>query len=139
EWRAALPAGVGMWPALWMLGSDYPSVGWPACGEVDVVENNGATPDFVQGSLHYGTSGEVNETAVYDFPGGGSTTNFHIYELDWDPNSISFSVDGVVYEIQGSVAPFNQPFFFIMNVAVGGSYVGNPSVSAVEAGATFPQ
>ena len=139
QWRAALPAGVGMWPAIWMMGSNYPSAGWPACGEIDVVENNGATPDFVQGSLHYGTSGEVSQTKVYDFPGQESTTNFHIYELDWGSNSISFSVDGVTYETQGSESPFNQPFFFIMNVAVGGNYVSNPTVAAIEAGATFPQ
>jgi beta-glucanase (GH16 family) len=139
QWRAALPAGVGMWPALWMMGSNYPSVGWPACGEIDVVENDGASPNFVQGSLHYGTSGEVSETAVYDFPGGESTTNFHIYELDWEANAISFSVDGVVYESQTGTAPFNQPFYFIMNVAVGGSYGGNPTVAAIEAGTTFPQ
>jgi beta-glucanase (GH16 family) len=139
QWRAALPAGVGMWPALWLLGSDYSSVGWPACGEIDVVENDGATPDFVQGSLHYGTSGEVSQTATYDLPAGESTTNFHVYVLDWESNSISFSVDGVTYESRSSEAPFNQPFFFIMNVAVGGNYVGNPTVGAIESGATFPQ
>jgi beta-glucanase (GH16 family) len=139
QWRAALPEGVGMWPALWLLGSDYPSVGWPACGEIDVVENDGATPDFVQGSLHYGTDGEVSQTLVYDLPSGESTTNFHIYQLAWSPTTISFIVDGVVYESQVCMAPFNQPFFIIMNVAVGGTYVNSPSVSAIESGTTFPQ
>ena len=138
-WSAALPAGTGMWPALWMLGADYPSVGWPACGEIDVVENNGATPDFVQGSLHYGPSnGEVSDTGYYYFPSGGSTTNFHTYLLDWEANSIRWYVDGQLYETQSSEAPFNAPFFFIMNLAVGGNYVGNPSTNAINAGTVFP-
>ena len=137
-WRAALPAGVGMWPALWMMGWNYPSVGWPACGEIDVVENNGATPTWVQGSLHYGTSGEISYTATYNFPTGGSTTNFHIYMLDWETNSIRWYVDGVLYETRSSVAPFNAPFFIIMNLAVGGDYVGNPTISQINAGTVFP-
>ncbi len=145
QWRAALPAGTGMWPALWLLGSDYPSVPWPTCGEIDVVENNGAQPFWVQGSLHSGASpsNEVSFTKTYDFPKGDpegtSTTNFHIYELDWSATSISWLVDGVTYQTRSSQAPFNQPFFFIMNLAVGGDYVGNPSVSNIEASNTFPQ
>ncbi|MGD1087609.1 MAG: family 16 glycosylhydrolase [Verrucomicrobiota bacterium] len=135
-WRAALPAGTGMWPALWMLGSDYSSVGWPDCGEIDVVENNGASPNFVQGSLHDPNGGP---TSVYDLPGGESTTNFHIYELDWESNSISWYVDGQLYETQSGGAPFNQPFFFIMNVAVGGNYVGNPTTNQINSGTVFPQ
>jgi beta-glucanase (GH16 family) len=136
QWRAALPAGTGMWPALWLLGSDYPSVGWPACGEIDVVENNGATPTWVQGSLHSNSGGP---TAIYNLPNGGSTTNFHIYELDWTPTTIQWLVDGHVYETQSIGAPFNAPFFFIMNVAVGGNYVGNPSTNAINSGTVFPQ
>lgn len=142
EWRAALPAGVGMWPALWMLGSDFPSANWPACGEIDVVENNGATPTWVQGSLHYGTSGEVSDTAIYNFPSGGSTTNFHTYLLDWETNSIQWFVDGQLYETQSVGAPFNAPFFFIMNLAVGGDYLNvngtNPTPAQINAGAVFP-
>ena len=136
QWRAALPAGVGMWPALWMLGSSFPSVGWPACGEIDVVENNGATPTWVQGSLHSNSGGP---TLVYNLPNGGSTTNFHIYELDWNATTIQWLVDGYVYETQSIGAPFNAPFFFILNVAVGGNYVGNPSTNAINSGTVFPQ
>jgi beta-glucanase (GH16 family) len=145
QWRAALPAGLGMWPALWMMGSDYPSVPWPTCGEIDVVENNGAQPFWVQGSLHSGPSrtNVISFWKVYDYPAGDpngtSTTNFHIYELDWSATSISWLVDGAVYEVQSTVPPFNQPFFLIMNLAVGGDYVGNPSVSTIEASNTFPQ
>jgi len=137
-WRAALPAGVGMWPALWMMGSCYPSPGWPACGEIDVVENNGATPTWVQGSLHSNAGGP---TLVYNLPNGGSTTNFHIYELDWNATSIQWLVDGYVYETQSIGAPFNAPFFFIMNVAVGGNYVnetGNSATNDINSGTVFP-
>jgi beta-glucanase (GH16 family) len=153
QWRAALPEGTGMWPAIWGLGSNYPAVPWPDCGEIDVMENNGAFTNKVQGSLHWGTSSnETNATAIYDLPGGESTTNFHIYEVDWNPYSMQYSVDGVVYETVNSgmglfdtpALPFNQPFSIIMNVAVGGDYVGEPSTNAnsvanVEAGTSFPQ
>jgi beta-glucanase (GH16 family) len=135
EWRARLPEGTGMWPALWLLGNSIDSVGWPACGEIDVVENNGATPTWVQGSLH---SNNGNPTAIYNFPNGGSVTNFHTYLLDWEPNSISYYVDGVLYESPSGGAPFNAPFFFIMNIAVGGNYV-TTDTNAINAGTVFPQ
>ncbi|MGD0061076.1 MAG: malectin domain-containing carbohydrate-binding protein [Verrucomicrobiia bacterium] len=130
EWRASLPEGTGFWPALWMLGTNINSVGWPECGEIDVVENDG-TPTFVQGSIHYGS----DATAVYDLPNGGSVTNFHIYDLDWTSNSITWSVDGVAYETQtswvGNTTAFNEPFFFLMNVAIGGSYLGYPTTNSI--------
>jgi beta-glucanase (GH16 family) len=135
EWRAKLPAGVGMWPALWMLGTNFPSVGWPGCGEIDVVENNGANPAFVQGSLH---SNGGDPTTIYNFTGGGSVTNFHTYLLDWEPGSIKWFVDGQLYETQSSQAPFNAPFFFLMNLAVGGQYLGYPTISQINAGTIFP-
>jgi len=144
EWRARLPAGVGMWPALWMLGANIGSVGWPGCGEIDVVETKGTAPATITSSLHSGS----DEGGSYTFTGGGSSTNFHNYLLDWEPNSISFSVDGHLYETQTSwgtsisgatyPTPFNAPFFILMNLAVGGNYVGNPSISAINAGTIFP-
>jgi beta-glucanase (GH16 family) len=130
EWRAKLPAGTGMWPALWMLGSNIDSVPWPGCGEIDVVENDGNYPYYVQGSLHAGGS---DGSAYYVFNNYGDTTNFHVYDLDWTPNSITWSVGGAAYETQTSWTsstgnpypfPFNQPFFLLMNLAVGGDYVG---------------
>jgi len=146
EWRAKLPAGVGMWPALWMLGTNITTVGWPTCGEIDVVENNGATPTWVQGSLHWGpSSGEINRTATYNFPSPDSVTNWHIYDLVWKAGIIQFYVDGNLYENDtGLATPFNAPYFFIMNVAVGGTYVGQPSsnsnsINNIEAGTVFPQ
>ncbi len=112
-----------------------PSLG-PGCGEIDVVENDGSDVFFEQGSIHSGT----DATQIYDFTGGDSVTNFHIYDLDWMSNSITWSVDGVAYETQTSWGsstgnpypfPFNQPFFFLMNVAIGGDYLGNPSTNAI--------
>jgi beta-glucanase (GH16 family) len=141
EWRARLPAGVGFWPALWMLGANVNTAGWPGCGEIDVVENRGSDLTNVQGSLHSGS----DETEVYTLP-GGSVTNFHTYTLDWTTNAISFYVDGLRYETQtnwtssvGSYpVPFNQPFFIIMNLAVGGNYVNNPTMADINANSTFP-
>jgi len=139
EWRAKLPAGTGMWPALWMMGSNSVSVPWPGCGEIDVVENNGADVTFVQGSLHSGT----DETLTYTLPGSGSVADFHVYDLDWISNSITWSVDGVAYETQTSWGtsvsgksypyPFNQPFYILMNLATGGDYVNNPDTNSINA------
>ena len=136
EWRAKLPSGIGMWPALWMMGTNITNTPWPGCGEIDVVENNGSNVVFEQGSIHCGT----DATQVYNFIGGDSVTNFHVYDLDWTTNAITWSVDGVPYETQTSWTsstgkqypfPFNQPFFLLMNVAVGGKYVGNPSKTKI--------
>ena len=144
EWRAKLPSGVGMWPALWMMGTNIANLGWPGCGEIDVVENNG-TPNFNQGSLHNG--GTISDqTAIFNFAQGDSTTNFHVYDLDWSSNSISWSVDGTVFETRTSWTsstgnpypfPYNQPFFLLMNFATGGSYAGNPSTNSIAA--SLPQ
>lgn len=142
EWRARFPAGVGFWPALWLLGTNISSIGWPGCGEIDVFENKGYALTNTQGSLHSGS----DETAIYTLPGGGSVTNFHTYVIDWATNSFLWYVDGHLYETQSNwsssvgsyPAPFNRPFFIIMNLAVGGNYVGNPSVAAIESGSTFP-
>jgi beta-glucanase (GH16 family) len=135
EWRASLPQGTGFWPALWMLGVNIDGIGWPGCGEIDVVENNG-TPNFEQGSIHSGS----DATKKFLFSGTNSVTGFHVYDLDWTTNSIIWSVDGVGYETQTVWSsstgnpypfPFNQPFFFLMNMAVGGDYLGNPSMSSI--------
>ncbi len=141
EFRAKLPQGVGFWPALWLLGTNITSVGWPACGEIDIMENNGSQPTNVQGSIHFGSMA----TEVYTLP-GESVTNFHNYLLEWTTNAMLWYVDGLLYQTQTNwwsstgpyPAPFNQPFFLIMNLAVGGNYVGNPGENAINAGAVFP-
>jgi beta-glucanase (GH16 family) len=141
EFRASLPAGAGFWPALWMLGANIDSVGWPGCGEIDVTENKGSALTNVQGSLHSGS----DETEIYTLP-GGSVTNFHIYVLEWTANAISWYVDGVRYETQTNWSdslgayptPFNQPFFILLNLAIGGNYLGNPSTDTINSNSTFP-
>ena len=143
EWRAQLPQGVGFWPALWLLGTNIATISWPNCGEIDVVENNGSNPLVEQGSLHSGS----DETGYYNFIDGTSVTNFHTYTLDWTTNAFLYYVDGHLYETQTGWGtsttnsypfPFNQPFFILMNVAVGGSYLGNPGTNTINAGTTFP-
>lgn len=145
EWRAQLPAGTAFWPALWMLGTNIvnTNVSWPGCGEIDVMENNGSNPVMAQGSIHSGT----DATAIYNFTDGQSTTNFNTYTLDWTTNAILFYANGHLYETQtnwGSSTgnaypfPFNQPFFLIMNMAIGGNYLGNPSTNAINSGSSFP-
>jgi beta-glucanase (GH16 family) len=134
QWRAKLPAGFGIWPALWMMGTNFPVVGWPACGEIDVVEYPGNTT-YNQSSLHYSSS----KTGYYYFTGGDSITNFHTYEFDWYPSSEQFYVDGQPYETQSVGAPFNAPLFFLMNLAVGGTYPGTTSDSDIIASNTFPK
>ncbi len=145
EWRALLPGGTAFWPALWLLGTNITvaTIGWPGCGEIDVMENDGSVPTTVQGSIHSGS----DATGYYNFIGGASVTNFHTYTLDWTTNAILYYVDGHLYETQTSWTsstgnaypfPFNQPFFIIMNLAIGGNYLGNPTTNAINAGSTFP-
>lgn len=143
EWRAQLPYGVGLWPALWMLGTNISSIGWPSCGELDVLENTGTNSFMAQSSIHYGGDG----TGVYNFFDGGAVTNFHTYTLDWTTNALFFYVDGHLFESQTgpwgnssgtSPFPFNEPFFLIMNMAIGGNYVQNPSKTDINAGTAFP-
>lgn len=146
EFRAKLPAGVGFWPALWMMPESPVYGGWPVSGEIDILENNGNSPTNVQGTLHYGSPGNDNyATQVLTLP-GGSVTNFHNYVLEWSTNAVLWFVDGLLYESQTNwfssggtyPAPFDQPFYLIMNLAIGGNYVGNPSSTAINAGAVFP-
>lgn len=143
EWRAQMPAGTAFWPALWLLGTNIETLGWPACGEIDVVENKGGVPAMAQGSLHSGT----DATAIYTFPDGGGVTNFNTFTLDWTPTAILFYVDGHLYETQTAWGtstanaypfPFNQPFFFIMNLAIGGAYLDYPGTNSINAGTPFP-
>jgi beta-glucanase (GH16 family) len=107
------------------------------------MENTGTNSTMAQSSVHYGG----DTTAIYNFSDGGAVTNFHTYTLDWTTNALLFYVDGHLFESQSSPwgnssgaspFPFNQPFFLIMNMAIGGNYVSNPSQSAINANTTFP-
>jgi beta-glucanase (GH16 family) len=154
EFRARLPQGTGTWPALWMLPQNPTYGGWPNNGEIDVMENKGTHPDQVGGTIHFGgaNGNDVYFGQTFTFPSGDSVTNFHVYALEWTSNSISWSVDGVVYEVQNNwwsnigtstdtypfPAPFDQPFYILMNLAIGGNYLGNPSTNTINSGTTFP-
>jgi beta-glucanase (GH16 family) len=125
EVRAKLPAGGGTWPAIWMLGDNISSVSWPACGEIDIMEHVGNQLNKIFGTLHY--TGHSGGSAV-----GGTvmisnvTTEFHIYKTEWSPSTIRFFVDDVPFFTFGnnSTLPFNQKFFIILNVAMGGNFGG---------------
>jgi beta-glucanase (GH16 family) len=133
--RAALPEGKGMWPALWMLGSNVDAINWPACGEIDIMELTGDLPNRVLGTVHYGA-----DLSHHEFNSGtkylGGTNNFHdefhVFSLNWENNLMEFLVDGEVYytitpaSLNGATYPFNKNFFFIFNVAVGGNFPGSP-------------
>lgn len=152
EWRAKLPTGKGIWPALWMLPQEQKHGGWAASGEIDVVEARGQEPDKVLGTLHYGSQWPANTHTGKDFifPDKAGIADFHVYALEWEPGEIRWLVDGKTYQTQSFwwscsdtdgpkgvepvneselnpwPAPFDQPFYIVMNVAVGGQFLGNP-------------
>ena len=130
EFRAKLPTGGGTWPALWMLGSNFATNAWPACGEIDVMEEIGNNPNMIFATLHYpGHSGGNGVTNTTTAP--NSSTQFYVYKAIWSPNSIRFYVDNVLFHtfVNSSSTPFNANFFLIMNVAMGGNFGGaiNPT------------
>ncbi|MFE2945045.1 family 16 glycosylhydrolase [Streptomyces sp. NPDC059255] len=137
EARMKVPRGQGMWPAFWMLGNDIGSVGWPNSGEIDIMENVGFEPGTVHGTLHGpGYSGSGGIGAGYTLPGGQAFADaFHTFAVDWAPDSITWSVDGTVYQrrtpadLGGRAWAFNKPFFLILNLAVGGYWPGDPDGS----------
>jgi beta-glucanase (GH16 family) len=135
EARIQLPQGQGVWPAFWMLGADFPEVGWPQTGEIDIMEFRGQEPDVVHGSLHGpGYSGGNPITRTYRLPEGQNfVEDFHVFAVEWDPSRIAFLVDDETYNVvtSGEVGAvgewvFDDPFFLILNVALGGTFVGLP-------------
>ncbi|MCP2263204.1 Beta-glucanase, GH16 family [Promicromonospora thailandica] len=142
EARIKIPRGQGIWPAFWMLGGQFPGTPWPDAGEIDIMENIGREPHIVHGTLHGpGYSGGNPITGQYMHPQGWSfADDFHTFAIDWNPNSITWPVDGNAYQTftpantNGNPWVYNQPFFFILNVAVGGNWPGYPDGST-----QFPQ
>jgi beta-glucanase (GH16 family) len=139
EARAQMPTGKGLWPAIWALGDNINTVSWPACGEIDFMETIGTDIETNHGSLHmpsnYGPSG------TYKLPNGASyADDFHVFAFEWEPGTIRFYVDDMLYETQTSNVPsgdtweFEHPFFLLINVAVGGQWPGSPDATT-----TFPQ
>lgn len=142
EARLKTPYGPGLWPAFWMLGSNIDTVPWPQCGEIDIMELRGQEPHIAHGTLHGpGYSAGNAITKAYALKDGRFDVDFHLFSVEWDADKIDFFVDNYLYqrltrnevEKKGQWV-YNSPFFMILNVAVGGNYVGFP----VD-GTPFPQ
>lgn len=143
EARIKIPHGQGIWPAFWMLGNEIENPGWPACGEIDIMENIGKEPALVHGTIHGpGYSGGNGIGAAYALPGDQRfADDFHLFSVEWEPNAIRFYVDDHLYATriptdlpQGTRWVYDHPFFLLLNVAVGGGWPGNPDPTTV-----FPQ
>ncbi|WP_329084594.1 ricin-type beta-trefoil lectin domain protein [Streptosporangium sp. NBC_01469] len=140
EARMKIPRGKGIWPAFWMLGTG--GAGWPANGEIDIMENIGSVPGQVLGSLHGpGYSGGSPLSGSYNLPAGQAFADaFHTFAVDWEPGAVTWYVDGIQYsrktpaDTRGNPWVYDHPFFMILNLAVGGNWPGSPDGST-----TFPQ
>lgn len=142
EARIKLPVGQGIWPAFWMLGADIDQVGWPACGEIDIMEYLGHEPRTIHGTIH--GPGHFGGSAVggtHTIAQGGYNLGFHEFAVEWTESSITWFVDGYAYfsATPADLPPdgvwvYNHPFFILLNVAVGGRWPGSPDATTV-----FPQ
>jgi beta-glucanase (GH16 family) len=143
EARIKLPLGKGLWPAFWMLGSNIDQVGWPQCGEIDIMEYLGNSPTQILGTLHGPQfSGAESISKTYTLPNSRFDNEFHVFGVEWSENYINWYVDDVLYnqitkkqvEAEGGEWVFDNSFFMILNMAVGGNLPGSPNSST-----TFPQ
>jgi beta-glucanase (GH16 family) len=143
EARMKIPRGQGVWPAFWLLSTNISSVGWPACGEIDIMENIGREPSTVHGTVHGpGYSGDHGIGGPMTLPGGAAVADdFHVFAVDCEPESIVWFMDGRQYfSLTPAQLPekarwvFNQPKFVLLNLAIGGGWPGNPDATS-----TFPQ
>jgi len=142
EARIKNPPGRGVWPAFWLLGDDFSTAGWPACGEIDIMEGIGPLGSQIRGSLHGpGYSGRNSLTSTYQLPAGNFSDAFHIFALEWEPKALRFYVDGHLYAAKTpsdlrDEKPwvYNHPFFLILDLAVRGDIPNSPEPSTI-----FPQ
>ncbi|MGE5383608.1 MAG: family 16 glycosylhydrolase [Omnitrophica WOR_2 bacterium] len=138
--RALLPIGQGMWPALWMLGNNLSTVGWPACGETDIMEMIGGSgrENTVYGTLHWDNNGHVQAGGNYKLPINNFGSEYHVFSIIWDETSIKWLMNDTQFYViditPAHMSEFHQAAFFIFNIAVGGVWPGNPNSSTV-----FPQ
>ena len=133
EARIKTPYGPGMWPAFWMLGENIETAAWPQCGEIDIMELRGQEPHIIHGTIHGpGYSGGNPVTKSYSLVNSRFDVDFHLFAVEWDKDKIDFFVDDYLYQrIERKDVPgewvYDQPFFLLLNVAVGGNYVGFPT------------
>lgn len=138
--RALLPVGQGLWPALWMLGNNINSVGWPKCGEIDIMEMVGGDnrENTIHGTLHWYNGDHAYQGGSKTVSPGTYATAFHVFSMIWDESSIKFYVDDQFYYqfpiTEADKTEFHQKFYFILNVAVGGNWPGSPDATTI-----FPQ
>jgi beta-glucanase (GH16 family) len=130
EARIKVPAGKGLWPAFWMLGENFPVIGWPDCGEIDIMEYVGREPDLIMGTIHgpgYSGATGLGQWNRQDY---NIADDFHTYAVEWDTDQISWFYDGEKYstytreDVGNRLWPFDQPFFIILNLAIGGTLGG---------------
>ena len=140
EARIKMPWGPGLWPAFWMLGADIDIVEWPQCGEIDIVEYRGQEPNLIHGTVHGpGYSGDNPVTKLFGFENERFDVDFHLFAIEWGEGYINYFVDDLPYfqitpeDVSGEWV-YDDPFYMILNVAVGGNFVGFPSE-----GTPFPQ
>lgn len=140
ESRIKLPYGQGMWPAFWMLGTDHMTTGWPQCGEIDIMEFRGQNPDTIHGTLHGpGYSGGQSIGEAFTLNNQRFDTDFYIFAIEWDAESIEWYVGDQLYstltpsDLTGDWV-YDHPFYLILNLAVGGHFVGSPNENT-----RFPQ
>ncbi len=146
-----LPGGTGIWPAFWMLAESSPYGGWPTSGEIDIMEYRGDLTTKIDGTLHYGNASPNNryDGSPYTLSSGNFTTGFHLFAVEWEPNEIRWYVDGILFKTETKtpntlnpasnnavVWPWDQDFYMILNLALGGWYSGNPSDNAISGGST---
>lgn len=124
EARIKMPLGKGLWPAFWMLGTDFPTVGWPNCGEIDIMEHVN-DDNLIYGTIHW------DNGANYGLTTTTTPADYHVYAVEWDTNSIRWYVDSTLY-VTANIAnninntgAFHKPFYIILNMAVGGQFPGN--------------
>lgn len=143
EARIQIPRGQGIWPAFWMLSTNISSVGWPACGEIDIMENIGKEPDTVHGTLHGpGYSGDAGIGGPVTLPEGQTVADdYHVFAVECEPAQVTWFLDGRPYftVTPASLPPgtkwvFDAPKYLLLNLAVGGAWPGNPDATT-----TFPQ
>jgi beta-glucanase (GH16 family) len=142
--RAKLPVAKGLWPALWMLGKKIDQTNWPSCGEIDIMELVGTNPNKVHGTLHWASASSsttrVQYGTAYTLPSGTFADKFHVFTTIWSADNVEILMDDISYykfnrsNVGAAAYPFNEPFFLIFNVAVGGDWPGSPDAST-----TFPQ
>jgi len=138
--RAVMPEGQGIWPALWMLGSNHLQVGWPTCGEIDIMEMIGGEErdNVVHGTAHWNQDGHVSYGQSMTNVSGKLSEEYHVYSIIWDEQSIRWYFDDVNFNTiditPAALSAFHDDFFFIMNIAVGGIWAGSPDNTTL-----FPQ